>query len=151
MYTKIARYFPIAGALVGVLILAGCHRSTDSLPGDADDSRPWSAIEASEVIHAAGTEPFWGVEVQGTRLVYSNPDDPQGTSLEVSRFAGRGGLSYSGELDGKSVTLAVTSGACSDGMSDRDYPFTATLALGDDLLHGCAWSAKHPYEKSERN
>ncbi|HUH10011.1 MAG TPA: hypothetical protein VLZ73_05630, partial [Brevundimonas sp.] len=34
------------------------------------------------------------------------------------------------------VTLMATD--CSDGMSDRTYPLTAIVKLGDRLLTGCA-------------
>ena len=47
-----------------------------------------------------------------------------------SRFAGRGGLSYSGTIDGRSFDMAVTPAECSDGMSDRTYPFVVTLRIG---------------------
>ncbi len=33
--------------------------------------------------------------------------------------------------------MTVTPLACSDGMSDRSYPFTVTLKLGEDLRNGC--------------
>jgi len=67
----------------------------------------------------------------------------------VSRFAGRGGLSFSGEMNGEALTLAVTPGACSDGMSDRTYPFVVTLRIGDDLRNGCGWTKTHPWSGAE--
>ena len=45
--------------------------------------------------------------------------------------------------------MTVTRLACSDGMSDRTYPFTVTLEIGDDKRNGCAWSERHPFEGPE--
>jgi uncharacterized membrane protein len=39
----------------------------------------------------------------------------------------------------------ITPGVCSDGMSDRTYPFVATLRLGDETRNGCAWSENSPF------
>lgn len=130
---------------LAALILAGCHSNSESVPGDADDSRPWSAIAPDETVQASGTEPFWSVRVEGGQMIYTAPDLPEGQPIAVTRFAGRGGLSFSGELDGEVWTLAITQGECSDGMSDRSYPFTATLADGATTRQGCAWSAANPY------
>jgi len=30
-------------------------------------------------------------------------------------------------------------------MSDRTYPFTATLKIGDDTRNGCAWTEREPF------
>jgi uncharacterized membrane protein len=62
----------------------------------------------------------------------------------VSRFAGRGGLSFSGTLRAGDITVAITPGECSDGMSDRAYPFGATLQVDADVRQGCAWTDRHP-------
>lgn len=130
---------------LAALILAGCQSNSESVPGDADDSRPWSAIAPDETVQASGTEPFWSVRVERGQMIYTAPDLPEGQEIAVTRFAGRGGLSFSGERDGNVWTLAITQGVCSDGMSDRSYPFTATLADGVTTRQGCAWSAAKPY------
>ena len=45
--------------------------------------------------------------------------------------------------------MTVTPGACSDGMSDRTYPYTVTLKIGDDTREGCAWTDAQPFEGPE--
>lgn len=129
-----------------LLALAACHPAGDRgpVPGDSDDSRPFSAIQPDETLRLTGTEPFWSGEVTGNALVYRTPDNPDGQSISVSRFAGRGGLSVSGHLDAAPLDLTITEGLCSDGMSDRRYPFTATLRIGSEIRSGCAWSDAHP-------
>ena len=45
--------------------------------------------------------------------------------------------------------LMITPGECSDGMSDRTYPYTATLLVGDEQRQGCAWTDSQPYDEPE--
>ena len=121
-----------------------------SLPGD-ENTQPFAAIGEDEVLHFTGTEPFWGGETRGAVLHYKTPEQPEGARIEVQRFAGRGGLSLSGTLDGGRFDMAVTPGACSDGMSSRTYPFTVTLLIGEEQRQGCAWTDAHPPAGPERN
>lgn len=147
---------PIDYALLSIaLAVAGCSQSPQSeprdaatglaVPGDADDSRPYDRIAADDIVRFTGTEPFWGGQVAFTSLTYSTPEDPDGTSITVERFAGRGGVSWSGALGGAPFALAVTPGACSDGMSDRSYPFVATLQVQGEERRGCAWTERDPF------
>ena len=34
---------------------------------------------------------------------------------------------------------------CSDTMSDRIYPYTATLSLGETMLLGCGYTSDEPF------
>ncbi len=101
------------------------------------------------MVHYTGTEPFWGGEVRGNSLTYSTPENVDGALLTVKRFPGRGGLSFSGELEGESFDLMVTPGQCSDGMSDRTYPFVATLQVAEDTRYGCAWTDVQRFTEPE--
>jgi len=117
-----------------------------TLPGNQDETAPFAEIAADEVLRFTGTEPFWGGEVAGRTLSYSTPEDQDGEVIMVERFAGRGGLSYSGLLRGAAFEMAVTPARCSDGMSDRTYPLAVTLRIGEETRTGCAWSERHPFE-----
>jgi uncharacterized membrane protein len=129
-----------------LLLLAACQPggTNANVPGDSKDHHPYAEIGEGETLRFTGTEPFWGGEVIGETLTWKTPEQPDGQTLTVARFAGRGGLSYSGALDGAAFSLVITPGACSDGMSDRSYPFLATLQLGAETRNGCAWSDVHP-------
>ena len=134
----------LLSTILPIALLAACSGHDGSVPGDAEDTRPFSEIGPEEEVRFTGTEPFWGGSVVSGSLTYTTPDNMDGTTIAVDRFAGRGGVTWSGTLEGQSFDLMVTPGKCSDGMSDRTYPFVATLQFGRRQLEGCAWRASHP-------
>lgn len=120
--------------------LTACQPSEgETVPGDAFDTQPYADIAEDAVVRITGTEPFWGGTIAGGQLTWSTPENIDGTVVPVERFAGRGGLSFSGQLEGQQIDIAITPGDCSDGMSDRTYPFNATVELDGQTLSGCAW------------
>ncbi len=119
-----------------------------ALPGD-DSTRPYDGIAPDETLRFTGNEPFWGGEVTGKALVYKTPENQDGTVYAVERFAGRGGISFSGMAEHPDFEMTVTPLACSDGMSDRTYPFTVTLNIDGELRNGCGWTDRRPFEGSE--
>lgn len=137
---------PLCCAAAVVLALSACNSGEGAgTPGDRSDNRPYAGIAPDELLHFTGTEPFWGGEVAGGTLTYTTPENPEGWTIRVDRFAGRNGVSFTGTLEGKGLAAAVSPGECSDGMSDRVYPFNITLRIGEELRNGCAWSDVHPF------
>ncbi|HYD23737.1 MAG TPA: hypothetical protein VEB68_03000 [Croceibacterium sp.] len=110
-----------------------------------DSTRPYDGIARDETLHFTGTEPFWGGEVTGVTLTYKTPEKPGGEVIAIERFAGRGGIAFSGLLAGADFEMMVTPLECSDGMSDRTYPFTVTLQIGEDMRNGCGWTERQPF------
>lgn len=137
--TKILTMLGAVGAL------ASCSPSGEK-PGDVP---AFDGIAESEIITALGNEPFWNAKIDGDTLVYSTPENIDGTTITISRFAGNGGLGLSGTISGEALLLAITPGECSDTMSDRTYPFTATLTIGDDQRNGCAYTDQQPFTGEE--
>lgn len=119
------------------------------MPGDASDTHAYAGIGADETVEFTGTEPFWSGAARGGELTYRTPEEPDGTSIAAERFAGRGGVSWTGTWQGQPFRLAITEGACSDRMSDRTYPFTATLEVLGELREGCAWTARRSFSPAE--
>ena len=140
----------LLSALV-VLTLAGCHarRGEDNggVPGDPDSSKPFEGIAVQDTLHFVGTEPFWGGEARGDSLTYTTPANPEGTRIAVTRFGGRNGLGLSGTLDDKPFDMTVTPAVCSDGMSDRRFPFAVTLKLGGETREGCGWTDRRGFSE----
>jgi len=141
-------YLPAMAA--AALLTAGCNET----PGEISrDSTPFDGIAEDAQITVGGTEPFWGLSItpagSSYEARYSSPELPEGETFPVSRFAGNNGLGFSGEWAGAPVTLALTPGDCSDAMSDRIYPFTATLQLDEVTLFGCAHTDAQPFTEGE--
>ncbi|MEL6528822.1 MAG: hypothetical protein AAGK01_09210 [Pseudomonadota bacterium] len=129
------------------ITLMGCAQSD----GDAisTSTEPYDGISANETLYLLGTEPFWGFEINGESAEYSSPEELDGTTISLKRFAGNSGLGYSGEINDQPLQIAITPGDCSDGMSDRSYPFTATVTLGDSTLYGCGHTDSQPFTGDE--
>ncbi len=113
-------------------------------PGD-DSTRAYDGIAPTDTLRFTGNEPFWGGDLVGNRLTYSTPDNQAGETVAVTRFAGRGGMSFTGSLASGEFAMMVTPGRCSDGMSDRTYPFTVTLRLASETRNGCGWTDDRPF------
>lgn len=137
-------------AIISLLAVSAC--SDD--PGDISrDSEPFDGIAPTARIDVGGTEPFWGLTItsyeDSYQAKYSSPELPDGKAFPMARFAGNNGLGFSGSWAGAPVTLALTPGDCSDGMSDRTYPYTATLQLDEVTLFGCAHTSDEPFKEGE--
>lgn len=130
--------------LLPLLLLAACNphggARDATTPGDGGKARAFAGIAAGETLRFIGTEPFWGGSVTGTELTYTTPENQEGTQIEVRRFAGNNGLGFTGTLGGGPFDMAVAEAPCSDGMSDRTYPFTVTLNVGAETRSGCGWT-----------
>ncbi len=142
---------PFMSCALAAIALSACTQQ----PGEISrDTQPFDGIAETASVSASGTEPFWSLTVepeQGRYLAtYSTPENIEGTTFAAGRFAGNNGLGFSGEVDGDSAILALTPGECSDGMSGRTYPYTATLALGERTLLGCAYTSDEPF-KGDQN
>ena len=133
-----------------LLALSACGADEGArAPGDGAATHAFNGIGPDETVRFTGTEPFWGGEEKDGRLTYSTPENQAGVAIAVRRFAGNAGLGFSGTLDGRPFDMTVTPGACSDGMSERSYPFTVTLRLGDEQRQGCAWTDRQPFSGPE--
>ena len=98
-------------------------------------------VDLGQPVRALGTEPFWGVTLSEEGLVYEGVDRPR-------EVAPRGEVELvgtmaviSGETDkGRTLEITLIDTDCSDGMSDRLYPLTARVRIGEETLTGCAAS-----------
>lgn len=91
-----------------------------------------------ENFHALGTEPFWGLTVTGIQARYSTPEITESVARDVVRSASAGVETVAGRLGEVPFKLTVRPERCSDGMSDRVYPFAAHLRIGESDFQGCA-------------
>lgn len=129
---------------LGSLVLAACGTSAGPGP-DARQTTAYAGIAPGETIRLTGTEPFWNGEIDGDTMRYATLENQDGWSFPVERFAGNNGVSFAGRFDGRTIDVAVTPGECSDGMSDRTFPFVATLVVGAETLRGCAYTDRQGF------
>ncbi|MEC4817390.1 MAG: hypothetical protein SAK29_29570 [Scytonema sp. PMC 1069.18] len=97
----------------------------------------------NEVFNVVGTEPFWNVNVSKRGIVYSSPEVKKQTFPYVKPLKAEGrpeDLVRVYQLKGRNNSTLIIKkvNSCSDGMSDKNYPYSATLILGNQVLEGCA-------------
>jgi hypothetical protein len=72
-------------------------------------------------------------------VTYSQPDNPDGTRIWTRYTEEPGGGTWSGALGGQPFALrARAAPGCSDGMSDKQYPFAVELTVQGEHRRGCA-------------
>lgn len=134
-----------AFTILAVLALAACTRAEEPDQPDAPPEPPpvLGGVDLAQPVRALGTEPFWSVELAGTEMVYT-PLDPQARAHAPQPNPVVQGTTATYETetaDGTALRVILVATECSDGMSDRTFPLTAMVKLGDLDLTGCAASA----------
>lgn len=137
-----APHAPTICLMLAAFLPTACAQGNDAIDPAGET---FNAISPDETITLTGTEPFWGMTISRGQANYANPQHPEGWDFAVSRFAGNNGLGFSGNWDGVPVTITLTPGQCSDGMSDRAYPYVATVAMGEEILRGCGFTDGQPF------
>lgn len=123
--------------------LSACSNpETASAPAEpaAPAAAVLSGVDLTQPVRALGTEPFWSVELTADHLAYTSPEGEETAPRPETVVQGTV-ATFEGLTDkGSTLSLTLTATECSDGMSDRTYPLTAIVKLGDRLLTGCAAS-----------
>ncbi len=101
------------------------------------------AVAGTQEVHyrISGTEPFWSLTIGRPYSTYRSMagDSISFTFREPENAAGRPEeWAQLFQLDENSwALLRKGNGPCSDGMSDQEHAFTATVWLNGQLLDGC--------------
>jgi uncharacterized membrane protein len=96
---------------------------------------------SNSLFRARGNEPFWSVDVTPQGVKFERPDQPTVTfEYQPLEKAADGGRRFAAENSDGKLTLTLTPGACSDGMSDVAYGWNATASFGDQMLKGCGFA-----------
>lgn len=133
---------PVPGAASAV-VGASAADAAASMPEDANAGAAAAAagsnaIQTARRIRLLGTEPFWSIDISGTEMHYTTPDNDPGEHFQVEReLLADGGVRYTGEDGITAFSVEVTPGACSDGMSDETYAYRAEFQLGRQIQTGC--------------
>jgi len=132
---------------LAVLIAAACTPArTDVID---PEGKAFDAVAPDEIVTLLGTEPFWNLKVEGAQGLWTTPENKPGSALALERFAGNNGMGFTGTLDGRPFTATLTPGQCSDGMSDRRFPYVATIALDGETFEGCGYTDRQPFTGPE--
>lgn len=81
-----------------------------------------------------GTEPFWNLDIhQGQQAFMTTPENYDGETYHVGLFQGAWSESpkwlLHGSSDRHALAMVLFRTSCSDGMSDREFGFDATVVL----------------------
>ena len=86
-----------------------------------------------------GTEPFWGLKLEGSKVSLSFPlGDEVKTEQVISRVTAYGvneDVAFVVKINNGSAT--IIGGECNDGMSDEIYPSHIVFASEDSVYYGC--------------
>ena len=106
-----------------------------SAEGTADAAAATLAgVALDQPLRILGTEPFWAITADDNDVLLERPD-AAAQHFTPSGFHVTGNQA---ELRSTTLSIVLTPGPCSDGMSDRQYPLTAEVRLADNVLKGCA-------------
>ncbi|WP_439476373.1 COG3650 family protein [Brevundimonas sp.] len=133
---------PVFAALA-VLALGACSPADEPAPpSEAPEPAPvLGGVDLDKPVRALGTEPFWSVELTGTEMVYTAPEPPEQRAPQPDPLVQGTTATWEAETaDGTALRVTLIATECSDGMSDRTYPLTAMVKLGERELIGCAAS-----------
>jgi uncharacterized membrane protein len=131
----------LAFAALSVLALAACSPADDPSPPSAppEPAPVLGGVDLGQPLRALGTEPFWGVDLTGTEMVYSGVDRPEQRAPQPEPVVqGTTATWEAATPAGTPISVMLAATECSDGMSDRTYPLSAIVRIGDETLTGCA-------------
>ncbi len=128
--------------MVGVgLALAACTPAGEKLAGEKKvELDPMLAGDLTMV----GTEPFWSVVITDVTktTALTRPDAAPITAGLPERTATDTGANFAVKAADGDISIALKKAPCSDGMSDRSYPYEAIVNWQGVDLKGCAIATK---------
>jgi len=104
---------------------------------------PGSPLESD--LNLLGTEPFWAVQIskEEQTTTISRPGEPDTSVGYPVESKGEGGaVVLTAQSPEGDIVMTLNKRDCSDGMSDRTYPWEAEVVIEGVTLRGCAASAE---------
>jgi uncharacterized membrane protein len=127
--------------MLALLALAACSEPTSkTAPAPDAEATPavLAGVDLAEPVSVLGTEPFWTLKITPSAITYTSPEGAPLTGDNPGPVIQGTTAAYATTLDGQALELTLIATECSDGMSDRTYPLTAIVKLGETKLNGCA-------------
>ena len=125
---------------VSAVTLTACSQpAAEKAPAAPAEARTLAKVDLDQPLRVLGTEPFWAVEITPAGLTYSGVDRPEQKAANPGPALQGTVATWTAETEAKiPLVVTLTATDCSDGMSDRTYPLTARVEIGDETLTGCA-------------
>lgn len=124
------------------LLAAACTQQEPQGPDRPEPPAPppvLSGVDLGQPVRVLGTEPFWSVDITPEGIKYSGVDRPEQTAPNPgSTVTGTVAAFETQTVQGNRLEITLIATECSDGMSDRTYPLTARVVIGQETLQGCA-------------
>lgn len=108
----------------------------------AEESFGCSEDVSTFAFRASGVEPFWGLRVTASSIVFSTPEIPETVFEVVEPAFSAGGWVYETVSAGPepiTLRLELRPERCSDSMLGSIYSWSATANIGGQVHVGCAW------------
>jgi uncharacterized membrane protein len=101
---------------------------------------------AFETLDCGGTEPFWDAKLYDTRVEFSEAGRITNAYRRPTYGHARGSsvLTVRAKRASSSFSAFVVDAACSDGMSDREYPLSIYVFLDAEAFAGCCSTLRRP-------
>ena len=114
-------------SLAPLALLAACY-------GPPPPPPPITPNPPGGVYRAAGTEPFWSLTVDNQQIVFTD----RNTNVAVAQPTPSAINGVAGEIyQTPRIKLNIVHAACSDGMSDRNYPDKVQVDVDGKRFNGC--------------
>lgn len=130
-------------AIMLTVLNVGC--SAEGARESQDSSAPAVTLDSTtagilaEPLRALGTEPFWALDVDSSGLRFITPEDTSGIRLPpIAATIVADTVLWSGQTERAAIEARVWAEKCSDGMSDREYPYTSRVIIAGTTYRGCA-------------
>jgi len=123
------------------LLAVACTGRDQPPAADSIATTPDSATapQIALPLRVLGTEPFWALDIDSTGLRFITPEDTSGIRFPPLQPTVAGDTTaWVGQTEGASIEARLWREKCSDGMSDREYPYSATVHMKGTSYRGCA-------------
>jgi uncharacterized membrane protein len=107
--------------------------------GVPGETRGCDAPDATYIVSARGTEPFWLAEVSKQQVIWRQPDAPTEIVFSAPQTqTAEGGVRYAATHSEHQLELLVHAEPCRDAMSGEFFAYTAKAMLDRKEFNGCA-------------
>ncbi|MFN3807521.1 hypothetical protein [Asticcacaulis sp.] len=129
-----------SACLLALFSLTACGPEVEKPPEpESTQVDSLSGVDLNAPLSVIGTEPFWSLTLTERDVTFERPgEEAQVFPRHLFEINKDKSGPKRAELLSNEMSLTLIAQTCSDGMSNRTYPLTAEVNLGDEVLKGCA-------------